>query len=284
VPNGFNLNGDWTKFPGFGQSAWIFRWGGIQAGSNTVEIPVSEAMRLQATREKRNGSVGAFLTSVLSYDPNLAFVHPVSIVKDGAMPAPDVAKRKVTGPFVSDTGEMTYDRDRKLVLLHAPRVAGVFGFAGKNKISAGAVDVELGASARGYVSLMLTALDQQPIAQSKRLLVSNPGYTLRTQPGSNPARPQEVRKYPGTTDWFTLESDTSKPSGDLNGGLKPVWMEQVEAFLTLRTDAQSLHVYPLAGDGSRLAALTQEDLQRVDGGFRLHLHAPSPWYEIEVDQ
>ncbi len=69
VPNGFNLNGDWTKFPGFGQSAWIFRWGGIQAGSETVEIPVSEAHRLQATREKRNGSVGSFLTSVLSYDP-----------------------------------------------------------------------------------------------------------------------------------------------------------------------------------------------------------------------
>ncbi len=286
VPNGFNMNGDWTKFAGFAQSAWMFRWGGIQAGRAPVEIPVSAAMRLQATREKRNGGVGSFLTSVLGYDPNLAFVHPVRIVKDGRDPAPELATRKVTPPFVSNTGEMTYDRDGKLFLLHAPRVAGVIGYAGHKQVTAGAIDLELAATARGYVSLLLTALDQQPIAQSKHLFLSNPGHTLRTQPGSNPQRPQEIRKYPGTTDWFTLEPEpnSSKPAGDLNGGQRPVWMEQVEAWVTIRTDAQRLEVYALAGDGSRGSTLPANDVERTAGGFRVHLNADTPWYELLVKE
>jgi hypothetical protein len=118
--------------------------------------------------------------------------------------------------------------------------------------------------------------------------LTNPGYTLRTQPGSNPPRPQQIVKYPGTTDWWTIEPDqASKPNGNLNGGNRPVWMERVEAFVTVRTPATKITVYPLDGKGWRMTPLASRDVERVDGGFRLHLQgegsAASPWFEITLE-
>jgi uncharacterized protein (TIGR03437 family) len=132
--------------------------------------------------------------------------------------------------------------------------------------------------------VLLTALDGQPIRDSGKLLLSTPGYTMHTQPQSSPQRPQRLVNYPGTTDWWTLEQEPAylnKPSGNMNGGERPVWMERVESFVTLRTNAAQITVYPLDGAGARLAPIATE---RVAGGFRLHLQAEgqpaSPWYEI----
>src|SRR5262249_21208443 len=69
VPNGFNINGDWTKWPNVGQSAWLFRSGVIGAGVDPREIPISLDQRLRAGREKRNGNIAAFLSSAFGYDP-----------------------------------------------------------------------------------------------------------------------------------------------------------------------------------------------------------------------
>ena len=276
VPNGFNMNGDWTKYPGFAQSAWLFRSDAIQIGRAPVEIPVSAALRLRATREKRNSNIGPFLTSVLGYDPNLAFVHPVRVLDSEDAPLPDAATQKVALPFESDTGDMTYDPNSRIFLLHAAKANGVFGWVGGKKITAGAIDVEL---VTGFAAILVTPIDQAPIDQSKWLFLSNPGSTRRTQPGSSPARPQQIVTYPGTTDWYTLEPEpgVNKPSGNLNGGQRPVWMEKMEAYVTIRTQARQLIVYPLGPNGGRLEPFSAEP---VEGGFRLHLASDTPWYEI----
>ncbi|HXN24081.1 MAG TPA: hypothetical protein VOA41_15175, partial [Candidatus Dormibacteraeota bacterium] len=234
VPNGFNVNGDWTKFPNFGQAAWLFRSGAIQAGQQPVEISVAPDLRLRAGREKRNGNISGFLSEALGYDPATAFVHSVRIARqeDGPLHATKTVPA-VSSPYDSDTGDLTYNPDKSLFLIHAPMAAGVFGFAGTENVTAGAIDVQLASSARGFASLLLTALDQQPLASSTHVLLSTPGYTLRTQPGSNPARTQRIVNYPSTSDWWTLEPEPAfpgKPSGDLNGGIGPVWMERVEAY------------------------------------------------------
>jgi len=36
VPNGFNINGDWTKFPLIGQAAWLFRTGAVKRRESLV--------------------------------------------------------------------------------------------------------------------------------------------------------------------------------------------------------------------------------------------------------
>jgi hypothetical protein len=288
APNGFNINGDWTKFATVGQAAWLFRSDAIRPGAEPMRIPVSKDLRLRAARERRNGAIGGLLTTVFGFDPNSVFLHPVELVKDGDGAVPDTARQKPSAPFVSDTGETTYDPQARLFLIHSPKVSGVIGFPGRQKTTAGSMDVELTGSARGFASIVLTPIDQMPLAESRWMLLTNPGYTLRTQPGSNPPRPQQIVRYPGTTDWWTIEPDqANKPSGNLNGGGRPIWMERVEAFVTLRTPAEKITVYPLDGAGQRMAPLTARDVEPAEGGFRLHLQgdgsSSSPWYEITLE-
>jgi hypothetical protein len=289
APNGFNLNGDWSKFANFGQSAWLFRTGAVRAGRRLVTIPVDERLRYQFADDKRVGNVAAFLHAALGYDPALALVHRVALRKGEAQGrAPEVASRTPAPPYRADTGEIVYDRDEHLLLLESSRAAGVFGFAGiGRRVKAGAVMVELSDSARGFVTLLLTPLDGRSLEDSRRMLLSLPGYTLATLAGSEPPRPQRLVPYPGTAEWWTLEPDpgfAERPSGGRDTGRPPVWMERVECYVTLRTGARRLAVYPLDGAGQRQAALPSDHVRRLSGGFRIHLQAEgqaySPWYEL----
>jgi hypothetical protein len=64
-------------------------------------------------------------------------------------------------------------------------------------------------------------------------------------------------------------------------------MERVESYITLRTLAKRLTVYPLDGAGRRLAALALKDVVPGGGAFRIHLQADgqalAPWYEIVTE-
>jgi hypothetical protein len=249
---GFNINADWTKYPNIGQSAWLFRSGAIEAAKVSVEIGVTREMQLDAGRKRAGGNVSNFLAGAAGFDPSIALVHAVGL-KGGAsgLPAPAGAP-----PYRSDTGELTYDSAKKVYTIAAREAAGAFGFLGKDKVAAGAIEVQLGASAGEFASILVTALDGKALADSARLLISTPGYTLGTVRASDPPRLQKVARYPGTTDWWTLEPEAAgaDPS-DARAGLPPVWMERVESTITLHSTARSVIVYPLDGAGARLEAL-----------------------------
>lgn len=287
VPSGFNLNVDQTKLPGAGQSAWLFRSGAIEAGREAADLPVPEARRMEAARERRNSNVATFLAERYGYEPMAAFERRVQLRPDLDGALPDAVKSKPANPATSDTGQLKYDSAARRFIIQSERAAGFIGFLGTDPISAGPVELQLSPSARGFAATLVTPLDGEPIEKSRRLLISHPGYTLRTQPGSDPARPQQIVNYPGTRDWFTLEPEPGslKPSGNLNGGSGPVWMERIEAVLTLRTAAQSISVWPLNGRGERQGAI---EAQRIEGGFTILLQAEgqflSPWYEVELEQ
>jgi hypothetical protein len=244
-----------------------------------------EARRLEAAAERRNSGVATFLQERHGYQPLVAFEKRVQLRPDLDGPLPGPAKARPQYPVTSETGQLRFDPERKRFLIEADRAAAVIGFIGTEEVSAGPIARELAASARGFTCTLVTSLDSDPIARSRRLLVSHPGYTLRTQPGSDPPRPQQIVTYPGTRDWFTLEAEPGfgKPSGNLNGGSVPIWMERVEATLTIRTQAKSLRVWPLSGKGERLTPIAAAV---VDGGFRVPLQAEgqalSPWFEIEA--
>jgi hypothetical protein len=273
VPNGFNLNGDWTKWVGFGQSAWIFRTGAIAKGPHIMRaIPLEE--RRSATLQRRNGSF-------ISGDNGLfALLWSTSI-------AEEPYRLESTGTSEMGSGQFSYALDLPYFYLHAARVAGVLGQIEKNSHHAGPLSLQLADSARGFVAALLTPIDQLPLDQSRKLLLSLPGQTLRTQPGSN--QPQHLVNYPGTTDWKTLEPESgfNKPSGNMNGGTRPTYMERIEAFATLRVKGDSIRVYPLDGAGQRRAALDSRFVTKSEDGFRIHLQAEgqefSPWYEIILE-
>ena len=64
-------------------------------------------------------------------------------------------------------------------------------------------------------------------------------------------------------------------------------MERVESYVTLRTSAKRLTVYPLDGAGQRLTALGAKDVVRDPGAYRIHLQADgqalAPWYEVVTE-
>jgi hypothetical protein len=283
VPNGFNINGDWAKFPNIGQSAWLFRTGVIERGPE-IEIPVSAAARIRATREKWNGNIASFLGAAMGYDPAAALEHRVSlrVAESGSLAE---ALKRTEAPYRAGTGQFTYDAERRRFLIHARMAAGVYGFLDPGTtVTSGVLKVERGVSSRGFISILLTPLDGRPIVESGRMLLSNPGYALRSQPAEHPARPQQIVRYPSTNDWWTLEPEPAYPakqSGNLNGGVTPAWMERVEAVVTIETSAKKMRVFPLSGSGRRSGEVAAE---AVEGGFRVHLQADgeewSPWYEI----
>lgn len=287
VPHGFNLNGDWGKFANFGQAAWLFRTGAIRAAQRTLQLPVSFEQRLRAARERRNAAIPAFLTAVAGFDPAACFLHACGLLRDAETEFPAEATAAPSPPYIADTGEILYDPWRRHMILQAPSAAGVFGYLEAERVEAGDAAFQLGPSARGFAAVLITALDGRRLRESERLLVSLPGATLRSQPGLDPPQPQQLVLYPGTRDWFTLEAEpgsSGKPSGNLNAGSAPVWMERVECYVTLRTRQPRLAVYPLDGAGRRLPPLEDRFLEPVEDGFRIHLQADgqtfTPWYEI----
>jgi hypothetical protein len=271
-PSGFNLNGNWTKWPSFGQSAWMFRTAAVRPGTDPVTIPMPLESRMESARQKVNGNAVRFLKAS-GYDPNVALVHPVALGTAASGPLPEAAK-SATAPFRADTGQLAFDPNTRVFRVDAPLAAGVFGFVGKEKAQAGPLELEIAPGSRDYITLLLTSLDNRPLPQSGRMLLSVPGYTLRAG--------QKLVNYPGTTDWWTLSPDAAAPgtpSGTFVGG-PPVMMERVECTMTLRSDAKSLTVYPLDGQGKRKAALGATDVTKSASGFRIHLAAETPWYEI----
>ncbi len=287
APSSFDLNGDWAKYAIAGQSAWLLRSEVIQPAGALVEIPLSKELKLRATREKRQRDFMQFLGEVTGFRPEVALRHRLAIVHEDGRSVPWIAREPATPPYRADTGQLIYDPDTKLFQIQVPEAAGVFGYLGPDRaVAAGDLLVRLAPGARGFAAVLMTSLDGKPLRSSGRMLLSTPGYILGSQPGSNPIRPQKMVPYEGESGWWTLEKDPAypdKPSGARQAE-EPIWMERVESFVTLRTDATGLSVYPLDGAGERLASLPPEAVRRAAGGFELHLQAEgqefSPWYEV----
>ena len=279
VPNGFNINGDWTKFPVIGQSAWLFRTGAVQAGAAPLSVPISAEQRLQSAAQGQSASAWVARSGIPSAT---ALTRRVEVVKDG-----DAAPGN---PGTALSSELVFDSASNLCRLNAPQAAGVFGRLGTTRITNGPIDVELATPAS---SVMLTSLDRKDIPSSRSLLLSLPGYSLRALPVSGnrkpdpaAAQPQTLVNYRGTTDWWTIDptNATSKPSGDMNGGWQPTYMQRVEAWVTLRTSARAIAVSILDGSGRPIRTLPVSEIQPVEGGFRVHLNgvgqSQSPWFLI----
>ncbi|HTP33526.1 MAG TPA: hypothetical protein VMJ75_15210 [Candidatus Acidoferrales bacterium] len=276
VPNAFNINGDWTEFPVIGQAAWIFRSGVVQPARLRVSVPVTAADRVQTTAGRQN--IGDWVNRQAGLGRERALSAAVELVKDGAG-----ALR--SGP--PEPGQLTFNRENKRLTIAAPQAAAVIGAVGKAKVEAGAIQVELAPSARGFATVVLTAMDGRAIGASESLLLSVPGYSVRSLPGQ-PGTPQALKLYPETKDWWTLDpagnGNAAKPSGNMNGGDGPTMMERVEAFVRLRTEAKSIAVAALDGAGGEAGALPASQVERVEGGFRIHVNAEgqpqSAWFAI----
>jgi hypothetical protein len=287
VPSGFDLNSDLSKLVTFGQAALLFRERLLQPARQQVSLPFPREWRMQAARAGKIREMPDYLGQMLGVNTYVLFRHRVSVDPNLAPDALKVPPAEGIETRI-DTGEIGYLPGKRISLIDAPRIAGIIGYVDRDVVEAGPLRVKLAPSARGFATLLLHSLDDRPIAESARLLLSNPGYTMGSVPGSNPPVPQKMVHYPGTADWWTLEAPAGQaaPSGARSGGTEPLWMERVECTVTLRLPASSIEVYPLDGTGKRRQMLLADSVRKIESGFTIHLQAqgdaPSPWYEVMV--
>jgi hypothetical protein len=172
----------------FPAAALIYRNGLVKPGSNVVDIslniddvlnlqgsPVSAPQNLDEFRAQ-NIPPGQALQSntAKSIDPLAFLVGKVDLRFSKGNPSArqvDLSKlidRKAE-TIRSSTGELLWDYQNGLVTLSAPQAQGVTGFlskAGEQTLPALKVRADL-----GYGAVVLVALDQQPLATSRRMLL-----------------------------------------------------------------------------------------------------------------
>ena len=119
-PNGFNINGDWTKFALIGQAAWLFRTGAVRAAA-PLDVPVTAEERNQSATLGQ--SIAGWVVSRAGLSKETALVRAVELAPDSAAPVP--------GPSVAaEASSLTFDKVAKRFVLAAPMAAGIFGSAG----------------------------------------------------------------------------------------------------------------------------------------------------------
>jgi hypothetical protein len=169
-------------------------------------------------------------------------------------PAPD--------PILSDTGQLAWYHSPQrtgLVTIDAPRTQALVGFVKSNGKSDSTLTAEV---ENTFCTILLSSLDQKPIAQASRLLLVAGGRVENTGQQWNTA---------GTdvTDW----------------GGSPTLIEQVKGSVTLRRleGAQAVHLQPIDGAGQPLGPSVEA--VKISDSWKVQLGRPvTTWYEITVDR
>jgi len=254
----FDLVPDSMKMSQIAALAPAFLRGDVQPARHTAArgyspTEILESIRL-STRELPFYTPG--------FTPAVSLVHALrinSFEKSSPLSIP-VAD---TEPFRSDTGELTWTgaaQKQGLVAVNTPRCQAVVGFVGGKSPSTKNLAPHLETP---FAALTLTALDAQPIATARRLLLTATARVANTGMTWNAKR-------------TSLEA----------WGQPPVCIETVQGRLTLTglQGAKRLTARPLTANGkpqdAQLAATAAGD-----AGWELPLGTPATtWYLIEVER
>jgi len=290
TPSAFTLSGDWSKYAAVGQSAMLFRQALVSRLPAQIAIPLASATRV-AIAMHDDGAYETHLALRYGVTPELAIQARLGMDLNGtAKLAVQAAIAPANVALRSPNAQFDFQAQQRVIQIHTPQARGFIGFLMSGRVGDDDASVELQGKGRGFSTILLTALDQRALAQSRHILISAASMVTGTQPGSMPLRPKELVHYKNEASWWTLEPDAGmndKPSGprDVQG---PVWMERNQARISLRTDAKHIRVYPLDGSGKRLAALERSRANLNNGVVTIQIQADraqaSPWYEMVSDE
>ncbi len=285
TPSNFTLSGDWGKFALTGQSALLFRQAQFPALTKRLTVPIPAVTRVAIAASRDVGALAAHLQLKYGITPETVGNTQLAINLS------EVANTSNTViPGAGSTTPALSLNDHNILFLRTPFAKGIFGVLPDGPVTIDeSFAVDMLTKGRGYVALLINALDNQPLVHTQHMLVTVSGAVTGTQPGSMPYRPKQIIRYKGQNQWFTLEQDTSaidKPSGarDVQG---PVWMERTQLQLTVPLNQRRLTVYPLNARGERLPALEAAQMTIQDGKAVIMLQATevqtSLWYEIVMN-
>jgi hypothetical protein len=273
MPSHFEVRPDPVKMMNIAAGAFLFLRGDVQPAKEMIyrsysPQEVRESIRLSSSQRP-------FFT--LGFDPATTLVHATRIRSfDVAQPPsagitsgegfqPFENKAKMASPrggdtISSDTGQLAWHHGQKrqgFVTIETDRSQALIGFlqrADKTlKNLAATVENE-------FCSLVLTSLDDKPIAQADRLLLVATARAANTGMKWNDARTS-------LTDW----------------GAEPSVIEPVKGFVTLKgiNSAGQIEVMPLDSGAKPLGKPIQAE--KTADGYRLPLGEPAtPWYLIRI--
>jgi hypothetical protein len=80
----------------------------------------------------------------------------------------------------SDTGELLWNSEDRVVTINTPRSKGILGFVERRSYELGDVKIEVGGTQQGWATVQLTVLDGSDFRTATRLLVTATGMSENT--------------------------------------------------------------------------------------------------------
>ena len=248
----FDISHDPVKMPQLAAGAMLFVRGDVSAARKIVERSYS--------REQVNASVRLPRTEAPYFTPGFPLSVPLRggtriRTLDGAPTAKiDAAE---ANPIVSDTEELSWSTG--LVTIDTPRSQAEIGFLKQRgrplRHLAPAID-------NAFASVILSALDGQPIARSSRMLFTAGAFSGNTGGAWNENRT-------ALKEW----------------GVAPTVIEPVTGQIVLRNLAGARRVTIAALDGAGHRLGRPVSAAQVAEGWRVSIGDPvTTWYEILVER
>lgn len=287
APANFTLRGDWGKYVLTGQSARLFRNAELPPLQPQIVVPMDSALQVAIAANSDKNALWKHLAARWGLSPEQALsariaADPLANTKFPAFPAQNSLQHAMRHDF-------SYDATAKLFRLQTPTSWGLFGIPDKNTAgSANGMQVTFQTPSPNYLSILLSALDDRPLASSCHLLLTLGSATVGSQPGSQPVRPKQWQRYPTGSNSWTLEPDPdhhNAPSASRQS-MAPAWLRIMPMQLSWPSQsvAKEVSVYPLNGAGKRQTALPATLVRVENGRIQLQLHSSpefaTPWFEI----
>lgn len=275
-PRGFNLAGDPARMSVFGQAAKLFRAEEVTAPAIRLVFTEADAARFAAAgmEQRRMGKV---VGNVFGIDTSMLLNSRVSSAIG--------AKRTLEREAAFRPAEVRFEPDRQAVDVRTGSVWVSSGKVAGKKVGSADFSLTFPRKAPAFALAVLSSLDGVQVSRARRLLLTVPGPTLRSvYSASGVASPEYL--MPARKGWTLPPGDTSRPSALLQEGRGPVWMERLPVVVGLRLAPGRLTVYPLAGDGTRMAALPNTLVTATKEGYTIDLTPlgarATPWYELDI--
>ena len=230
----FDFNSQPAKLAVFSVASNIFLRGDLSALSK----------RLSGTFDDRN-------------DGRLSFEYQLGIDADAEVAQTAVVPEQLLfkTPDQSAVWDAT-DQSKSYLQLNTPKSQGVWGLIANQKFNVGLIEADVGSIDRDYGTLVLTALDDQPIAKSKQLLL------LASSGAEN----------------TNMKWNADRTSVGNQWGTAPTRVNLVSAKIKLALGSK-FEVHALDGTGKRISQVAAE---HEDGKLTFEVGSPHAtlWYEL----
>jgi len=255
MPRHFEIRPDPVKMTNIAVSALMYLRGDVRPALET--IPRSYSMKQVRESIRLPYAERPYFTP--GFDLSLPLRHTTRIAGFDEQQT-QYPKVTVDDPVVSDTGELCWYRSEKgkgLVTVETEESQAIIGFVKDNNKALKNIAVT---AENEFCSIIVTALDAEPIARSESLLLvatarsANQGMTWNQDRTS-------------LTDW----------------GSAPTVIEPVNGSVTFRNirKAKNVEAVPLDGAGKRMGQSIQ--VKMLDDGFEIPIGEPATtWYLVRI--